>query len=154
MKLLYTSLGSTRICRGQREEWQFSFERTLSNVNLWSTTCVPCMVELPELVAINRMYRQRHFELYTITTDPPDRREAAEKILREKHVSSANYIFDSEDRDTLAEALDPQWGGPLPYTILIEPGGNIVRRWKDGFDPAELKSEISTRLGKTYATRK
>jgi peroxiredoxin len=123
-------------------------------INLWSTTCVPCITELPEFVTVNRMYRGRHFEMITLTTDPPDLQGAALKILRKNHVSCTNYIFDSAHRDKLAEALDATWEGPVPYTILIAPGGEIVRRWKDEIDPAELKSEISTRLGKTYASRK
>jgi peroxiredoxin len=123
-------------------------------VNVWSTTCAPCITELAELVTINRMYRRRHFELVTITLDPPDRRDTALKVLQGNHVSCVNYIFESDNRDKLAEALDPKWEGPVPYTLLIAPGGEIVRRWKDEFDPQELKSEISTRLGKTYASRK
>lgn len=123
-------------------------------VNLWSTTCVPCITELPEFVTVNRMYRRRHFELITITTDPPDRKNAALQVLKKNHVSCRNYIFDSDDRDLLADALDAKWEGPVPYTILIAPGGEIVKRWKDEVDPSELKSEISTRLGKTYASRK
>ena len=123
-------------------------------VNVWSTTCAPCISELPEFVTVNRMYRGRHFEMYTLTTDPPDQRDAALKVLRKNHVSCTNYIFHSDDRDELAEALDPEWEGPAPYTILIAPGGDVVRRWKDEIVPEELKSEISTRLGKTYASRK
>jgi len=123
-------------------------------INLWSITCVPCITELPEFVTINRMYRRRHFEMYTVTTDSPDHKDAALKVLRKHHVSCTNYIFNSDDRDRLAEALDPKWEGPLPYTILVAPGGKIVRRWKDEIDPQDLKSEISRRLGKTYASRK
>lgn len=123
-------------------------------INLWSTTCVPCITELPELVTVNRMFRRRHFEMYTLTTDPPDRLDEALKVLKKNHVSCTNYIFNTDDRDKLAEALDPKWEGPVPYTILIAPGGEVVQRWKDEFDPAELKSEISERLGKTYASRK
>jgi peroxiredoxin len=122
-------------------------------VNVWSTTCAPCISELPEFVTVNRMYRGRHFEMYTLTTDPPDRREAALKVLQQNHASSTNYIFHSDNRDEMADALDAQWEGPVPYTLLIAPGGEIVKRWKDEIDPAELKSEISTRLGKTYASR-
>ena len=112
------------------------------------------MTELPELVTINRMYRKRHFEVYTLTIDPPDLQDAVLKVLQKLHVSCSNYIFDSDDRDELAEALDPKWEGPVPYTLLIAPGGKIVRRWKEEFDPDELRDEISTRLGKTYASRK
>jgi peroxiredoxin len=123
-------------------------------INLWSITCVPCITELSEFVTINRMYRRRHFEMYTVTTDSPDRKDAALKVLRKNHVSCTNYIFNSDDRDLLAESLDPKWEGPLPYTILVAPGGKIVKRWKDEIDPQDLKSEISRRLGKTYASRK
>ncbi len=123
-------------------------------INLWSTTCVPCISELPAFVTVNRMYRRRHFEMCTLTTDSPDRQDAALEVLKKNHVSCMNYIFDSDDRDKLAEALDPKWEGPVPYTILIAPGGEIVGRWKDEIDPEELKAEISSRLGKTYASRK
>ena len=101
----------------------------------------------------NVWYRHReshvpspHFEMYTLTIDPPDRHDEALKVLKKEHVSCTNYIFDSDDRDKLAESL--------PYTVLIPPGGKIVRRWKDEFDPAQLKSEISTLLGKTYVSPK
>lgn len=123
-------------------------------INLWSTTCIPCITELPEFVTVNRMYRRRHFEMYTVSTDSPDRKAAVLKILQKNHVSCTNYIFNSDDRDRLAEALDPSWEGPVPYTILVAPGGEIVRRWKDEIDPQDLKDEISRRLGKTYASRK
>jgi peroxiredoxin len=123
-------------------------------INVWSTTCAPCIAELPDYVTINRMYRQRHFEMVTLTIDPPERRDPALQVLAKHHVSCRNLIFHSDDRDQLAEALDPGWAGPVPYTLLIAPGGEILRRWPDAADPAELKSEISQRLGKTYASRK
>lgn len=123
-------------------------------INLWSTTCVPCIAELAEFVTINRMYRRRNFEMITLTTDPPDRRDAAYKILQKNHVSCTNYIFGSDDRDRLAEALDPQWEGPVPYTLLIAPGGKVVRRWRDEADFEQLKTVVSNHLGKTYASRK
>lgn len=123
-------------------------------INLWSTTCAPCISELPEFVTANRMYRGRHFEMYTLSIDPPARKDAALKILEKHHVSCPNYIFGSDDRDKLAELVDSTWEGPVPYTLLIAPGGKIVRRWKDEIKPAELKSEISNALGKTYASKK
>jgi peroxiredoxin len=121
-------------------------------IALWSTTCAPCINELPELVTANRMYRGRNFELYTLTTDPPDRRDAALKVLQKHRVSSTNYIFNTDNRDELAEALDPEWQGPVPYAVLIAPGGKIVERWKEELDPPQLKAKIVDRLGRTYAS--
>ena len=123
-------------------------------INVWATWCIPCVEELPELVTINRMYRRRHFELITICLDGLDNRDRAAKALVEKRVSSTNYIFDSTDRDEFAEALDKQWRGPLPYTLLIAPGGKVVYRQHDTIDPLELKKAIVGQLGRTYASRR
>jgi peroxiredoxin len=122
-------------------------------INVWATWCVPCIEELEELVTINRMYRKRRFEMFTISLDDPDHRDRVLKFLKEKHVSSTNYVFASDDRDKLAEALDKKWPGPVPYTLLVAPGGKIIYRKHDTIDPLELKKAIVERLGRTYASR-
>jgi peroxiredoxin len=123
-------------------------------INLWATWCGPCVSELPQFVDINRMYRRRHFELITISLDEPDAIKDASKILKQTYASTKNYLSSVTDTDELAEALDPKWPGPVPYTILIAPGGEIVYR-KDGeIDAPELLREIADRLGRTYASRK
>jgi peroxiredoxin len=127
--------------------------KNLRLINVWATWCVPCIEELGELVTINRMYRKRRFEMFTISLDDPKHRDRVLKFLKEKHVSSTNYIFASDDRDELAEALDAKWPGPVPYTLLVAPGGNIVYRKHDSIDPLELKKAIVERLGRTYASR-
>jgi peroxiredoxin len=119
-------------------------------VNVWATSCVPCVTELPELVTIHRMYRGRNFELITISLNPVGTFDDSLELLRQKRVAAKNYIFESEDRDTLAEALDKQWNGPLPYTVLIAPGGEIVYRKHGAFEPLEVKRAIVERLGRTY----
>ena len=123
-------------------------------VNLWSTTCVPCIAEQPDFVTINRMYRKRHFELITILTDDAALKDVALKALRKNKVSSRNVVFTGGDRDELAEIVDSEWQGPLPYTVLIAPGGKIVKRWSDEIDPQEVKTTLANALGRTYASRK
>ena len=122
-------------------------------INVWATWCIPCVEELPELVTISRMYRKRKFETITISLDDPKERDAVLKRLQEKHVSATNYLFNSDDRDAFASALDKQWPGPVPYTILVAPGGKILYRKHDTLDPMELKKAIVGHLGRTYASR-
>ncbi len=124
--------------------------KNLLLVNLWATWCGPCVAELPELVEINRMYRGRGLKLATISMDNPEKRADSLKVLQEHHVAAANSILASSDRDAFAQALDKEWPGPVPYTILIAPGGKIVYRKSGAIDPLELKRAIVGVLGRTY----
>ena len=119
-------------------------------VNLWATWCGPCVAEMPDFVTMHRMYRGRKFKLVTISMDEPDKTDAALKVLREKHVSAVNYLLKTADRDKFAEALDKQWPGPLPYTLVIAPGGKVLYRKVGAADPLEVKRAIVGQLGRTY----
>lgn len=123
-------------------------------VNVWASWCGPCVAELPEFVEINRMYRRRHFRLATITIDEPDQKKAALKVLEEKHVAAANYHSTIESKDQLADILDKEWAGPVPYTVLIAPGGKVLLRVNGPIKPLELKRAIVDVLGRTYASKK
>jgi hypothetical protein len=104
-------------------------------------------------VTINRMYRQRKFQMVTISMDEPDEREAVLKELQRNHVSAMNLHLTIADRDRFANLLDPQWEGPVPYTLLIAPGGKIVYRKSGEIDPLDIKRAIVEVLGRTYASR-
>ena len=123
-------------------------------VNLWATWCGPCVAEIPDLVEMNRMYRPREFEFVTISLDDVSQKDQALKFLVKEHVSGKNYLYGLEDRDKLAEALDARWQGPVPYTMLIAPGGEVVYRHEGAIEPLEVKQAIVDWLGRTAAGRK
>ena len=119
-------------------------------INVWATWCGPCVNELPELVTMNRMYRQRPFQMITISMDDANKKDQALEMLTKLHVSATNYIFNSDKRDALVEALDKEWPGPVPHTILIAPGGKVIYRQTGEFDVMELKKAIVGYIGRTY----
>jgi len=125
-------------------------EKKLRLVNVWATWCPPCVHELPELVAINRMYRQRAFEMVTISMDAIDKKNRALEKLTELHVSCENTIFSEEDKDKLVDGLDKEWQGPVPHTLLIAPGGKVIYRHTGEMDVMELRQAIVGYLGRTY----
>jgi hypothetical protein len=108
---------------------------------------------MPEFVTMNRMYRKRPFEFITISLDEPSAKEQALKALQEAHASGKNYLLTSHDNDQLAAAVDPQWPGPLPYTLLVAPGGKIIYRHSGPIEPVEVKRAIVEYIGRTYAGR-
>jgi len=119
-------------------------------VNLWATWCGPCVAELPELVEINRMYRRRGFRVATISLDEPSKKDEALAMLAKHHVALMNFHLTTDNRDQFAEALDKEWPGPVPYTMLIAPGGKVLYRKSGAIDPLEVKRAIVDFLGRTY----
>jgi peroxiredoxin len=130
-------------------------------INVWSTTCGPCIAEFPDLVETYLRYQNRPFELITISTDPTDKAKAVQTFLEKHHAALSpktapsvtaegrttnNYHYQSDDLDALADALDPQWQGPLPHTLLLAPGGEVLYRHTGQIDPIELRRAIVKQL--------
>jgi peroxiredoxin len=111
-------------------------------VNVWATWCGPCVLEYPEFIALQRMYGARDFEFVSISADKPDQEAKALKLLQSKFSAVPNYLFTEEDKYALIEAVDPDWNGALPYTILVEPGGKVVWKNQGTFDFYKLKKVI------------
>ncbi len=124
--------------------------KRLRLINVWATWCGPCVAELPEFVTINRMYRNRDFELITISANSPEEKDQALEVLKKKQVSAANYLFDGNDKYKLMEAVDEKASGPVPHTLLVAPGGKVLYRQSGPCEPLAIKRAIVDYLGRTY----
>lgn len=126
-------------------------------INVWSTTCGPCVEEFPGLVRVARRMGLRPFELITISTDLPADQAKAEAFLKKHHAglpghlksglakegrSTNSYLYTEASMDPLIKALDPEWQGPIPHTVLIAPGGEIAFRHTGRLSEEELLDEI------------
>jgi peroxiredoxin len=135
--------------------------------NVWATWCAPCVEEFPQLVNLSRRLSTRKFELITISMDEPKMFPQAEKFLKNQfaHPSDAlaatlkkegrtatNFLFTDADADTLTKVLDPEFGGVLPHTVLVAPGGKIVWRHNGVIDPDQLLDLLIKELGPYYTT--
>ena len=121
-------------------------------INFWASWCGPCRLEYPEFVVIQRMFGERDFEFVSVSLDKPKAEEKALEILTKAESSLQNYISTVIDKYELIELVDENWNGALPYTMLIEPGGNVVWAHQSEVDFLELKRVIVDHemIGRVY----
>ncbi len=124
--------------------------------NVWSTSCSPCVEEIPDLAKIARKFSRRDFELITISMDLPKDKQKAEAFLGKHRVvmsaklrksveaegrATNNYLYTGASIDDLVEALDPKWPGPMPYSLLVDGDGEVLYR-KSGIVDATKLSDL------------
>jgi thiol-disulfide isomerase/thioredoxin len=131
--------------------------KNLRLINFWSTTCGPCVKEFPDLVDTGRRFQNRPVEFISISLDPVALRPAVAKFLESRHaaapdstakslgeqgLASNNYHWTGGNPDIMAQAIDPEWTGALPHTVLVAPGGKILWRHNGEIDIVEVRRQI------------
>jgi thiol-disulfide isomerase/thioredoxin len=118
-------------------------------INVWATWCGPCIMEFPSFVDMHRMYRNREFELVSISLDDIGRKQNALNFLTKKQASMKNYIFKG-DRYAFIEAINKAWEGALPYTLFVGPDGTIIYSKQGLIDALEMKRTVANSIGRIY----
>lgn len=119
-------------------------------INVWATWSEPSVRQIEQFVIANRMYRQRDFELITISADSPAKEQQVLSALNKQQASCRNYLFAEGDIYQLMEAVDKDLLGGVPCTLLIEPGGKVIYRRLGLIEPLELKKTIVEYVGRYY----
>jgi thiol-disulfide isomerase/thioredoxin len=88
-------------------------------VNVWATWCRPCMDEMPGLVKVRGEYSRDDLEVILLSADDlSDLDSSVVPFLRKTGVDFPTYIIGDKDQDAVIRALDPEWSGALPATML------------------------------------
>lgn len=111
-------------------------------INVWATWCGPCVAEFDEVIEQNLRFRQRDFELVTVAAQFPDEEPKVLKFLQEHHASTRNLIYGATDKYAFIEALDPEWNGALPFTLLLDADGKVLYRETGSLDFLALRRAI------------
>jgi peroxiredoxin len=133
--------------------------------NVWATWCAPCRAEFPELVTAARKFGLRDFELITISVDDPKDVEKAKAFLEKQGAglldrlkpslkaegrATNSYLFSGADANAMMKALDPEWQGGYPDTVLVAPDGKIIWRHGGQIDGDTLRQKILDYMGPYY----
>lgn len=103
-------------------------ENDLTMVNLFSSTCNPCMEELPHLAELSNEYKDKKVGVLGVNIDMdskgnPDEnsRKAVSQVLSKSKSNMKVIFWDENLMQTLLQKTDA-----LPYTFFVDKDGNIV----------------------------
>ncbi len=110
-------------------------------VNVWASWCQPCREEFPDLVRLEREWRERGFRLLFVSADFAEDVPNAKSFLAEQGVTARTYLKTGDDMPFI-DTLDPRWSGALPGSFLYDSSGRLVRFWEGKASDDSLRARI------------
>jgi len=110
-------------------------------VNFWATWCEPCREEMPRFVKLQQQYGDRGLQFVGIAIDQGDK---VQGFAAEIHL---NYptLLGGYGAIELSKTLGNRFGA-LPFTVILNRAGSVVRTQLGPMKDAELRSIISQLL--------
>lgn len=116
-------------------------------VNIWATWCIPCREEFPDIVRISKEFEARGLRVVLVSADFGEGRETqVSKFLVAQGVTFPSFIKEEKD-EIFIDAIDPQWSGALPVSLLYDGSGKQRDMWEGSATYAELKEKVLEVLG-------
>jgi thiol-disulfide isomerase/thioredoxin len=114
-------------------------DKQVTLVVFWATWCRPCLMEIPDLMALHERYGDRGFRVVSINIDDPEGQKMA-AVYQEYNI---NYPMLMDDGTS-----EEKFGGlrALPTAFLIGRDGK-VKRIIEGLHPADaVEAEVLKEL--------
>ncbi len=108
-------------------------------LNIWATWCQPCREEMPELLRLNEEYQDAGLRLILVSCDFTRHSDKAAEFLGSLGVTFETYIKEQSDNEFVNQ-IDPDWTGALPYSVLIDTDGNVLKTWEGKLNFAEVNA--------------
>ena len=121
-------------------------------INFWATWCGPCRVEFPDLVEIDKEYKEKGLNFALVSVDDYgiiDSRVA--EFLEQYEATMPSYLLDYPNRAQLAKAvrlIAPTFSDKYPLTLLFDSKGRLVYQKTGVINTKVLRAEIEKVLPK------
>jgi thiol-disulfide isomerase/thioredoxin len=115
-------------------------------VNFYATWCGPCVTEFPDLMATNRMYRDRPFAFTTVSSNVPAEQPEVLAFLKKMNATTTNLLYGSDDTYAMQDAFDPNAGSAVPVSVLLSPRGDVLFHEQGEIDLMEIRRAILANL--------
>ena len=106
-------------------------------IDFWSTTCDPCLAEMPHLVDLYKAKKDKGFVVLAISLDGPESLADVNRVVHDKEMIFP-VLLDQET--TVVSRYNPK--REMPFSVLIDKSGAIVQK-KAGYTPGDEKSLVA-----------
>ncbi|MFP3596588.1 thioredoxin domain-containing protein [Chryseobacterium sp. SIMBA_029] len=106
-------------------------------VNFWSTTCGPCVKELPHFMEVNNKYAGNpKFKMILVSLDRLADMEKVVKFIKNKNLTAEVILLDDIKRmNTWIPRFNKDWDGNIPVTVFYKNGQKVY------FNDGEMSKE-------------
>lgn len=115
-------------------------------LNFWATWCEPCVEEFPFMVKLSRDYAGRGLQVYFVSVDWLEEREAVVAFLKRQGVRGPAFLKDQDD-NTFINTISTDWSGAVPFTIVYHRrDGSLVDQWEGEKPEQYFRSAVEKSL--------
>jgi len=100
-------------------------------IDFWSTTCDPCLVEMPHIVAIYEKFKAKGFIVLAVSLDGPETRSQVSAVVHDKKMTFPVLL---DEETSVVARYNPK--KDMPFSVLIDKNGNIVKKMS-GYNPGD-----------------
>jgi thiol-disulfide isomerase/thioredoxin len=111
-------------------------------VNFWASYCLPCLEEIPALLALRKALAD-DVEIVFVSTDDPAVLPKAQRTLRRSNLQmGSSYFVANDDPTPFLAVVDRSWGGAIPHTIVYGRDGAVWQTLVGGQESASFADTL------------
>lgn len=116
-------------------------------LNIWATTCGPCVEEFPGFVRLHNAYKAKGLTVLAVSMDEPEDRQRVVEFIAERKAAFPVYLRSNGGVDDFFDPINKKWDGAMPTTYLYDRGGGLKRDLGPGaLTYAELEAAVTPLL--------
>ena len=115
-------------------------------LNIWSTSCLPCIQEFPYIVNLKNHYAKSKIDIKFLSTDWDENSDKVLNFLADQNVVGQHYRKKEGDDQEFINEICGFWSGALPFTAIFNKELKLISFWEGKRDESFFISKIDSLL--------